>query len=227
MMALVLWTGCASQPPPEPQNASAANEPATAEAPQPRSNNEPIEPALATTTNASSQIQPSERAPLAPVTPMQLSDGQILKVTNAVDTGEIAQAKLAKEKAKRAEVKSFANHMISEHGKAKDQGSQAAAKSNIEPADSPLAMELSSKGEQTLAQLKQTESQNFDQAYIDAQVKQHAEVLGHIEEHLLPSASDPALKAQLEKARVMVSKHLNQAKEIQAKLEGSSAAATP
>ena len=156
-----------------------------------------------------------------------LSDGQILKVTETVNSGEIEQAKLARTKAKNAEVKAFAAHMISEHTKANQESKSLAKKAKLQPEDSPAASEVGAKGASTLETLKATDKDGFDRAYVDAQVTQHQDVLTLISEQLLPSATDEQLKAQLEKTRGLVEGHLAKARDLQAKLGVVTASAVP
>jgi putative membrane protein len=177
----------------------------------------PTQPAEANT------VLPAERAAKisAPVAE-PLNDAQIVKVMASVDSGEIAQAKVANNKAKHAQVKTFARHMVQEHTAAKQQGTQLAKKAKLVPADSTLSEDLTKSGSQTLAALKSADAASFDKLYIDGQVQQHQEVLDLLDNHLIPRATEPSLKSQLEKARTMVDAHLNKAKEIQGVLGNAS-----
>jgi predicted outer membrane protein len=71
--------------------------------------------------------------------------------------------------------------------------------------------------------LKQADATSFDSLYISAQVQQHQEVLDMLNGQLIPAATNPELKAQLEKAHTMVQKHLTDAKDIQQSLTTSTA----
>jgi putative membrane protein len=145
-----------------------------------------------------------------------LTDGQMLKVLDTVDTGEIAQAELAKTKAQSPQVREFAAGMIEQHNRAKKQGAQLASQANMTPTPSALSSKLETKGQGTLTKLQGTEADEFDAAYMKAQVKQHQEVLNTLDEQLIPSASSTAMRNQLTAARTMVQHHLTQAEELQA-----------
>jgi len=147
-----------------------------------------------------------------------LSDAQIMKVTETVDTGEVKQAELAQQRAKNPEVKQFAKHMISQHTKSKQQGEQLAKQIQAKPAQSPLSLELETEATQTLDSLKTADAASFDRDYVEVQVKQHQAVLNQIDQHLLPAASDPTLRSQLQQARQMVDAHLTEAKQLQSKV---------
>jgi len=124
-----------------------------------------------------------------------LDDPQIAKITDAVNSAEIEQAKLAQQKSKNEKVRQFAAMMIQHHGQAKKD--QAALK--LTPADSPMAQQLTAEAETTLASLKAKTGADFDRAYLEAQVEAHQKVLQALQRDLEPSAQSPALQSYLKK----------------------------
>jgi putative membrane protein len=150
--------------------------------------------------------------------PETLTDDQIAMITEAVNSGEVAQAKLAQKKAQDPRVKKFASHMVTQHNKLKKQGESLAKKAQLTPMESTTSMDLSQKSTETLASLENADKTNFDKEYIDAQVQQHESVVLLLDSKLIPNASNSDLKARLEETRKMVEDHLNEAKEIQSSL---------
>jgi putative membrane protein len=148
----------------------------------------------------------------------ELTDGEIAKITEVVNSGEIKQAQLAKTKASSPKVKQFATHMISAHSKAKQDGAKLIKQEKLVPEESSVATEIENGATQTLEALKSGDKASFDRRYIDAQVEQHQKVLDMLDKQLIPSAKAPELKAELEKSRGMVEKHLEEAKELQGSL---------
>lgn len=144
-----------------------------------------------------------------------LSDAQIARIDQTLNSTEVAQAKLAAVKAQSARVKRFAQHLLLDHERAFEEDVALARKIGNAPSDSSLSEELASTGRQTLERLERAGAAAFDKLYVDGQVQQHQEVLDLLENHLIPRAVDPDLKSQLEKARSMVDGHLSAAKEIQ------------
>jgi putative membrane protein len=184
---------------------------------------QPLEPIPSTNPGADPLQPPPSEGESTPTTsepaPAQtLQDGQIIKVTQGVDAAEIAQGKLAKTKSKNARVKKFATHMISEHTASRQKGMRLSKSADLSAEDSPLSGQLQTKTDRTLEALEQTEPSAFDSAYMNAQVQQHREVLNLIDSELLPNADNPDLKAQLQAAREMVERHLNEAEEVQRSL---------
>jgi putative membrane protein len=206
VVALAL-VGCAKT-----ETAPAAEYPKNAPAPV---ENPPTQPAQAPA--ATTEI-PLEPVPDQPAAQPRLTDAQIVKITDTVNTGEVEQAKLAKQRSKNAAVKKFASQMVSQHTTAKQQGATLSKQIKLEPEASPVSVELTSKGTKTLEELKAIDAESFDRTYMDGQVEQHQEVLSQLDNHLIPEATNPQLKAELQKTRTMVEAHLNHAKQIQGDL---------
>jgi putative membrane protein len=138
-----------------------------------------------------------------------LSDGQVAAIADLVNSSEIEQAQLAQTRSKNPEVLRFAAMMISHHGQARQQ--QAAL--GVSSVASPMLLSLSEQGRQTLATLKSKEGQDFDRAYLQAQVEQHQKALDMMDRQLLPSAEKSELRAQLQKMRPVVEQHLTAARQ--------------
>jgi putative membrane protein len=161
------------------------------------------------------EVTPAERSVNDDAT--TLTEGQSLQILDTVDSGEIAQGQLAVTKASAQSVRDFANDMIEQHSRAKQEGAQYAQQNNITPAPSKLSNKLENHGADVLHKLQTQEGADFDAAYMKAQVEQHQEVLKKLDNRLIPSASARA-RTHLETAREMVHHHLVKAKEIQASL---------
>ena len=148
-----------------------------------------------------------------PAKPEALSDAQIAAITEAANTAEIAQAKMAQSK------------MITHHGEAKQK--QAQLKLKTEASGVSTAMDADAGA--TLNALETESGKEFDKAYISAQVTGHQKVLDTINDQLLPNVKDAKLKAYLEEVKPKVAQHLKKAKQLQEGLErkSSSTAAAP
>jgi putative membrane protein len=172
------------------------------------------------------QDMPVAEPDLQPATPAAktLSDAEIAKIVEVVNSGEIQQAQVAKTKAKDKQVKQFADHMIKEHRKAKQEGAKIAKEEKLVTADSSIATEIEKEGASTLKTLRSAEAgSGFDSLYMDDQAAAHQKVLNLLDERLIPSAQDPKLKAELEKSRGMVERHLMEAEKIKASLSNTAA----
>ncbi len=170
---------------------------------------------------ASTQGMPST----AP-TPAMISDAEIVAITSAANSGEIEEAKAALKGAQNAQVKSFANMMIKEHGEAETKGKKVAQTAKITPAESEISKKLKSDTESRVASLRSQKGAEVDRSYMDAQIKAHRDVLATIDDKLLPNAKNADLKAHLGEVRHHVSMHLDKAQEISASLGGTASTST-
>lgn len=154
----------------------------------------------------------------APPPQPTLGDPEIAHIATTANTLDIEGGNLAKTKAQNAEVKQFANRMVTEHTASNQEATQLAQSLALTPADNPNSQQMKSDHETAKATLQTATGADFDKAYIDHEVTMHQNVLNALDQQLIPSAQNAQLKALLEKARAMVSSHLEQAKTIQGKL---------
>lgn len=212
---------------PEAENAyTASNDPMLNEPPPAA---DPVaQPAPGTTASPTLEpgpvaiTDPSTATPIAASAPgaaVPLTDGQIAKVAETVDKGEIDQAKEVQKRAKNPQVKKLAAHLIQNHTKSKQKGQSLVKKEELTPESSALCDELSAKVEKNLQTIKEAAAPaDAERAYIDAQVAQHEEVLQLLNSKLIPSAVNTDLKAQLEETRKMVEEHIEQARKVKEEL---------
>ena len=92
----------------------------------------------------------------------------------AADGGllEVRLGELAKKQASSQEIKSFANTMTIDHGKANDELKNLASKLSIS-----LPQNLSEKSQQKYDELAQKKGTSFDKAYSEMMVKDHQETI--------------------------------------------------
>jgi len=155
-----------------------------------------------------------EAEPAPTPKPEALNDAQIAAITEAANTAEIAQAKVAQSKSKDADVRNFAAMMIMHHGQAKEK--QAALKLKTEESGVSTAMHADADATlNALNALKGGTGRDFDAAYIEAQISGHQKVLDTINDRLLPDVKGAGLKAYLEEIKPTVEAHLNRAKQLQ------------
>jgi putative membrane protein len=158
------------------------------------------------------------KAAADPKAPGALNDGEIAKITEVLNSGEVQQGELARTRANDPNVQLFAAQMVTDHGQAKQAGAKIVMQERLVPEESAIATELAVGAQSALQSLQTSDSANFDRNYMSAQVRQHQQALSLIDSQLLPSVESPALKAELEKARALVQRHLDHAKQIQAAL---------
>src|SRR5690349_8943813 len=122
-------------------------------------------------------------------------DAQIASIVVTANQVDIDAGKLAETKSRNADVKAFAQRMITDHSAVNKAGSELLAKLSITPQDNPTSQSLQSGGDKNLAQLKTLKRAAFDQAYMDREVAYHTQVIDALDKTLIPSTTNPECKA--------------------------------
>jgi putative membrane protein len=131
----------------------------------------------------------------------------VMKAANS-NMFEIESSKVALKMAKNAEVKEFAQQMITDHEMA-GKNLMAVAK------DAPAKMDATHMA--MVEKLEKTDEAKFDAAYIDAQVKAHDEAVALFTKYE-DDAKDPELKQFAAKTLPKLKMHQDHAKKLDAKM---------
>lgn len=148
-----------------------------------------------------------------------LSDAQLAQILITANTGEVNEAQLALKKANNGELKAFANHMITDHSSSKKETAALASKLNLKLVQSDISRKLQKDSKANIAILRKKKGSALDQAYADAQVKAHSEVLDLFDTTLIPNAKNADLKALFTKTRPIIASHLEHAQKALAELD--------
>ena len=138
-------------------------------------------------------------------------------VDNAAAGGiaEVETSKLAVEKSSSADIKSFANMMITDHTKANDELAALAKKHDIEVPDSTTLVK------QAKEKILDLRDESFDAAYANNQVKAHEDTIELFKKEANTVTDDKVkgateLKGFAQKMLPALEKHLDMAKKLQA-----------
>lgn len=138
-------------------------------------------------------------------------------VDNAAAGGiaEIETSRLALEKSQSADIKAFANMMITDHSKANDELAAIAKKNDIEVPDTTTLVK------QAKEKILDMRDESFDAAYANNQVKAHEETIELFKKEANTVTDDKAkgateLKGFAQKMLPGLEKHLEMAKKLQA-----------
>jgi len=168
-------------------------------------------------------------APAEPATPAPaaatLTDPQIAAIVVAANQVDIDAGQLAIKKSKNAEVKKFAERMITDHSAVNKAAVELVTKLKVTPEDSDASRGLATGGNETRARLEKLDGAEFDKAYVDNEVAYHEAVITVLNTQLIPSASNQELKDALVGAKPAFDAHLQHAKQIQAVLASGGTAA--
>lgn len=138
-----------------------------------------------------------------------LTDAQILGVTDVANTGEVQQANVAETRARSEKVKSFAQMMAKDHEDAKNKGLSIAKQLGITLATSAKSAEVQKDNADVLKKLHNASADDFDKTYLKAQISAHEDTLKLLDSDLIPKASTPQVKSLLTDMRAHVEHHLS------------------
>ena len=148
-----------------------------------------------------------------------INDADIAQIVTTANQGEIDEGNAALQKASSADVRAFAQMMVTDHTNALTQTSNLVSNRNIMPnTANDIASTLQGGARQTIANLSTYSGADFDRQYINAQVDLHQWLLGQLDKALIPAASDRRLRDLLQTQRTAVAAHLDRARQIQGTL---------
>ncbi len=150
------------------------------------------------------------------VSAQTVNDAQIAAIVVTANQVDIDAGKLAVSMSKNAQVKTFAQHMVTDHTSANKSATELVTKLKVTPEDNPTSQTMKAAGETNTTNLKTLKGVAFDKAYIDQEVAYHEQVLEAMDKTLIPGASNAELKALLVKTRPTFVSHLEHAKKVQA-----------
>jgi putative membrane protein len=145
------------------------------------------------------------------------TDGEIAKVLMTINEGEIDAAQVAVKKAKKQEVREFAEEMISNHRDNKKETKNMAKATDRDA--TALSKSVKEDAKTINKQLKKESRDSFDMAYVQAQIDMHQKALDILDANLIPSAKSDSMRTHLQKTREAVAKHLGEAQELKTKIQ--------
>jgi len=148
-----------------------------------------------------------------------INDAQIAAIVVTANQVDIDAGELAARRATNAEVRKFAERMVTDHKSVNQSAVDLATKLEVTPQENDTSRALKSGGEKNLVALKKLSGAAFDRAYIDHEVAYHAQVIEALDKTLIPNAANAELKALLVKVRPAFVAHMEHAKQIQTSLK--------
>lgn len=149
----------------------------------------------------------------------KLTDPQIAAIVVAANSVDVDAGKFAKGKTKNAEIKKFAQQMVTDHTAVNKSAIELVTRLKVTPEENDTSMALKKGGIENINKLKTLKGKEFDKAYVDHEVNYHQTVLDAIDQALIPNAQNAELKALLEKVRPAIAAHLEHAQHIQSTLK--------
>jgi putative membrane protein len=149
-----------------------------------------------------------------------ITDAQIAAIVVTANQVDIDAGKLAASRSTNAEVKKFAERMVTDHTSVNQAAVDLVTRLGVTPADNPTAQSLKKGGDDNLANLGKLQGAAFDRAYAAREVAYHQQVIEAMDGVLIPGATNAELKALLVKVRPAFDAHLEHAKQLQKAVGG-------
>lgn len=136
-------------------------------------------------------------------------------MTRAAESGmaEVRLGQMAQQKSSNAEVKQFAQRMVTDHTKANNELKQIAQKENV-----TLPTEPSAKHKELMDKLQKLSGAEFDREYMKTQVEDHQTAV-NLFKNEADGGSNANVKAFASKTLPTLKEHLQMARDINGKLK--------
>jgi len=142
------------------------------------------------------------------------TDAQIAHIAYTAGTIDVKTGELALKKSKNKAVRAFAQDMVRDHKAVNVKALALVKKLGVTPQDNPTSQALTKAADTEYKSLAKLKGTAFNRAYIANEVAFHKTVDGALENTLIPSASNPELKALLETGLKVFQGHLAHAEHI-------------
>ncbi len=144
-----------------------------------------------------------------------LTDPEVAHVAVTANSIDIAAGKFALTVSTNAQVKQFANTMITDHSAVNAQAGALAKKLGVTPKDNAVSQSLVVGATAAHKSMENLKGAAFDHAYINREVAYHQAVLDALDKVLVPTTENAELKKLLTDVRPAFVAHLAHAKEVQ------------
>jgi len=141
-------------------------------------------------------------------------------VSDAFHTAALDQARIVYPKTQDAAVKRFAQTLLADHARAKQEETETFVELRLSPTENPLSTEIGIESGKTLFALRETSSPDaLDKIFVAAQVAAHEKFLHALDTEMLPNAQEPRLRGVLEAFRPRAELHLEMARGLKQVLD--------
>jgi putative membrane protein len=145
-----------------------------------------------------------------------MPDANTVAILLAINSADVAYARIATIRASHRDVKAFARRMNAEHATFNSTLNQLASRHQLTPREDEVSRLLRDHSSARRDSLRALSGRSFDSAYVANEVHFHRELLIAIERALLSSARQPALREYIATLRPALSAHLAHAQQLQA-----------
>ena len=176
----------------------------------------PVNPsAPAASSGSATQSSTASRASTARA-PGRFSDANVGAMVLALNNTDISYARLVPARSQRADVKQFAERMLTDHTGVNQLVTNVLAKHDVTPEDNTASLDMRDESAEKRDLMRELSGFAFDSTYAENEVSYHRKFLAQIDNVLLPSARNADLRSLLTAVRPAVASHLAHAEQLRA-----------
>jgi putative membrane protein len=153
-----------------------------------------------------------------PAQPGAMPESDVAGIVMTANEGEVQQGTAAASRATSADVRAFAQMMVSDHTNAMNTARDTFARAGVSPAENSTTASLRATSQRAITNLGTYSGAAFDRKYMQAQADMHQWLLNSLDTTLIPSAVNPEVRSLLQTQRSSVAMHLERARQILAGL---------
>ena len=173
---------------------------------RPQANSRPVPAAPATARSAAAQR--AER----------VSPANVIAIILAANNSDLSYARLAPARSSNAEVKAFAQRMLTDHTLLNARLNDIVMRGRLRVEDNASSLDFRDYSAARRDVLRDLDGARFDSAYVANEVQYHQQYLDAITDVLMPSTTSGELRDFVTSLRPAVSAHLAHAEQIRATL---------
>ncbi|SAK58156.1 hypothetical protein AWB77_01844 [Caballeronia fortuita] len=143
-----------------------------------------------------------------------LSDEQMLGVVFVADQAQIAAANVALRKTRSSSLQVFAKRIVSEHAQVNQEIVTLTQRFGTQPQRSPTSDALTQQSNDDIAELDQTSTYDFDEAYLEHEIAFLQKLVHTVDDYISTTRSAQA-RTLLIRSRPSFIFHLDQAQRLQ------------
>jgi len=174
------------------------------------------EPAATEMPAPAPETRPAARAAPRSQGSGSVNDANIAAMMLASNNTDISYARLVPSRAERADIKEFAQRMLTDHASVNALLNQVLAKIDLTPEDNVTSLDLRDESSEKRDLMRDLSGYAFDSTYIENEVSYHRKFLASIDNVLTPRARASELKLLMMQVRPAVAAHLAHAEQVRA-----------
>ena len=155
---------------------------------------------------------------VVPVSGLRVNDGNIVAIILAANNTDLSYARLAPSRARSADVRAFAQRMMTDHTILNAKVSDIALRNRITAEEDATSLDFRDHSAERRDILRELDGARFDSTYIANEIQYHSELLAAIDRALAPNARNSELREFVGSLKPAVSAHLAHAEQIRGSL---------